>query len=320
MPFLSVEHPVTYTSWELGRYTTYDICIDCTEDSCPLFVLPRSSVARRYSQFRWLKKRLSQACPYVDVPSLPSAGCFLTDRFTKGFIESRRRGLEEFIRRIYSIPTLLSEASFHLFVQTNLTTQDIDDYLKRKWGRDKEVSQVVCELNRQKFEDEIDEISSIVSCSRWSDASAVSDFEDTDLEDSSPNPQPPSTTLMFQRSTQLIAEENAAHLANTPRSNLSRLISRSRSPQVTIPTIGDVTPPVAHVSSSLSNVDDSMPVSSTVKKRRRRRYCSNAVMIAAPTSPMGPRPDFGRSMPQFMHSSSDAAFTPSEDNFSRSNK
>uniref|UniRef100_A0A915KNJ8 PX domain-containing protein n=1 Tax=Romanomermis culicivorax TaxID=13658 RepID=A0A915KNJ8_ROMCU len=63
MPFLSVEHPVTYTSWELGRYTTYDVCIDCTEDSCPLFVLPRSSVARRYSQFRWLKKRLSQACP-----------------------------------------------------------------------------------------------------------------------------------------------------------------------------------------------------------------------------------------------------------------
>uniref|UniRef100_A0A915IUQ5 Uncharacterized protein n=1 Tax=Romanomermis culicivorax TaxID=13658 RepID=A0A915IUQ5_ROMCU len=221
---------------------------------------------------------------------------------------------------IYSIPTLLSEASFHLFVQTNLTTEDIDDYLKRKWGRNKEVSQVVCELNRQKFEDEIDEISSIASCGRWSDASAVSDFEDIDLNDSNSNPPPPSTTLKVQTSSQFIGEENSALPSNMHRSNLSRLISRSRSPQITVSTISASTPPVAHVSSSLSNVGDSLPVSSAVKKRRHRRYCSNAVMIAPPTSPMGPRPDFGRSTPQFIHSSSDAALTHLERKFSRSNK
>lgn len=275
MPLISVEHPITYTTWDHGKFTTYDIRVDCSEDSCPLFVLQSSSVPRRYSQFRWLKKRLSKFCPYTDVPDLPTAGCFLSDRFTKEFIENRRKGLEEFIKRIYSFPTLLSEASFHLFVQTTLSTEEIDGYLKRKWGRSKEVSQIVCELNKQKFDEEQDDLCSIASCSRWSDASAVSDFDDDD-PDSALDDRPGSSNDFFVASS--FPRQVSAPLGVVPFSQRS----------ATAVDEASTSSGVASGAADLAAV--------RTRRRRRRRYCSNALRIAG-TSATGLTPDFGRSVP-----------------------
>lgn len=65
---------------------------------------------------------------------------------------------EQTICRVCAIPTLLSEAALHLFVQTDLSIVEIDAYVDRKWGKREEVYDVVTTLNRQKQTEERDEI------------------------------------------------------------------------------------------------------------------------------------------------------------------
>lgn len=110
-------------------YTSYDISIE-TNNSC--FTMSRSTVRRRYSEFVHLKSLLKELQPSLTPPRLPSKT--LMKRFDDKFIESRRAGLETFLRDVLTEPLYLSNKSLHLFIQTSLTMKEIEDVVKGAEG------------------------------------------------------------------------------------------------------------------------------------------------------------------------------------------
>lgn len=125
---ISVRNPITHNTWDNGRYTSYEIAIDTTNKS---FCLGQSLCRRRYSEFVWLCKRLKSRHPRVTPPSLPPRN-FLKERFDHSFIALRMKGLEEFLNRLLAEKLYMSDAGVHLFIQTNLSCQDIDDFMSGK--------------------------------------------------------------------------------------------------------------------------------------------------------------------------------------------
>uniref|UniRef100_L7M266 Putative the phosphoinositide binding phox logy domain of sorting nexin 10 n=1 Tax=Rhipicephalus pulchellus TaxID=72859 RepID=L7M266_RHIPC len=110
-------------------YTSYDISIE-TNNSC--FTMSRSTVRRRYSEFVHLKSLLKELQPSLTPPRLPSKT--LLKRFDDKFIESRRAGLETFLRDVLTEPLYLSNKSLHLFIQTSLTMKEIEDVVRGTEG------------------------------------------------------------------------------------------------------------------------------------------------------------------------------------------
>lgn len=125
---ISVRNPITHNTWENGRYTSYEIAIDTTNKS---FCLGHSVCRRRYSEFVWLCKRLKSRHPRVTPPSLPPK-TFLKERFDHSFIALRMKGLEEFLCRLLTEKLYMSDSGVHLFIQTNLSCQEIDDFMSGK--------------------------------------------------------------------------------------------------------------------------------------------------------------------------------------------
>jgi len=75
----------------MSRFTTYLVRGDVRG--------MKFSARKRYSDFEWLRKHLIRSLPGVFIPPLPKKQ--LTGRFEDSFIESRRAGLEEFLRRCF---------------------------------------------------------------------------------------------------------------------------------------------------------------------------------------------------------------------------
>uniref|UniRef100_A0A131XB97 Putative the phosphoinositide binding phox logy domain of sorting nexin 10 n=1 Tax=Hyalomma excavatum TaxID=257692 RepID=A0A131XB97_9ACAR len=126
MTFLdvNVRNPIVHEV-KGDAYTSYDISIETNNSS---FNMSRSTVRRRYSEFVHLKSLLKELQPSLTPPRLPPKT--LMKRFDDKFIESRRAGLESFLRDVLSEPLYLSNKSLHLFIQTSLSMKEIEDVVR----------------------------------------------------------------------------------------------------------------------------------------------------------------------------------------------
>lgn len=87
----------------MGRsmYTDYEILC---RTNIPAFKLRQSSVRRRYSDFEYFRDILERESARVTIPPLP--GKVFTNRFSDDVIESRRAGLEKFLKIVVGHPLL----------------------------------------------------------------------------------------------------------------------------------------------------------------------------------------------------------------------
>uniref|UniRef100_A0A1D1Z2J0 Sorting nexin 1 n=1 Tax=Anthurium amnicola TaxID=1678845 RepID=A0A1D1Z2J0_9ARAE len=74
-------------------------------------------VIRRYSDFLWLRDRLSEKYKGIFIPPLPEKSAVEKFRFTSEFIEMRRQALDIFINRIASHPDLQQSEELRTFLQ-----------------------------------------------------------------------------------------------------------------------------------------------------------------------------------------------------------
>ncbi|BFZ22365.1 hypothetical protein BsWGS_25403 [Bradybaena similaris] len=125
LPRILVKDPVTHDSWEQGKFTTYLICVK-TEH--PAFHLQLSTVRRRFSELRWLFKVLQESHPHVHFPKPPGKKIF-AERFEPEFIHTRMMEIQNYLNELLVTDTVLSDAAFHFFVQTDLTIEEIQEYL-----------------------------------------------------------------------------------------------------------------------------------------------------------------------------------------------
>lgn len=82
-------------------YTDYEIVC---RTNIPAFKLRQSSVRRRYSDFEYFRDILERESARVTIPPLP--GKVFTNRFSDDVIESRRAGLEKFLKIVVGHPLL----------------------------------------------------------------------------------------------------------------------------------------------------------------------------------------------------------------------
>lgn len=82
-------------------YTDYEILC---RTNIPAFKLRQSSVRRRYSDFEYFRDILERESARVTIPPLP--GKVFTNRFSDDVIESRRAGLEKFLKIVVGHPLL----------------------------------------------------------------------------------------------------------------------------------------------------------------------------------------------------------------------
>ncbi|ESO83504.1 hypothetical protein LOTGIDRAFT_204779 [Lottia gigantea] len=137
LPVIRVLNPRTHNTWDEGRYTTYDITIQTKHQA---YHLERSVTGRRYSEFTWLKKTLKTHHPSIKPQQFPPKK-FFANKFDRCFLEERRKDLEDYLNRVQTECLYLSDVSYHLFVQTDLTTEDIDNYLQGRIS-DEQINQV----------------------------------------------------------------------------------------------------------------------------------------------------------------------------------
>ncbi|XP_022287528.1 sorting nexin-10-like [Crassostrea virginica] len=123
-----VRNPFTHNTWEKGRFTSYEIAIRTNVRS---FCLQCSITRRRFKEFDWLHKCLKQHHPLEQPPALPPKK-FFGERFDPSFIAFRMKSLEEYLNRLLQEDLYLSDEALHLFLQSNLTTAEIDQFLKGK--------------------------------------------------------------------------------------------------------------------------------------------------------------------------------------------
>ncbi|XP_041458792.1 sorting nexin-12-like [Lytechinus variegatus] len=126
---LEVSEMISSTDSMGSKVTLYKISIE-SNDIC--FHLPSSCVWRTYAEFVWLRKRLESGCSFIRkaVPELPSRT--LLNLFDKDFAEKRKIGLEDFLNKVLMERSFLSDAAVHLFLQSNLSTDEIQAWLDRK--------------------------------------------------------------------------------------------------------------------------------------------------------------------------------------------
>ncbi|XP_059814431.1 sorting nexin-11-like, partial [Hypanus sabinus] len=89
------------------------------------FTVKTSCVRRRYREFEWLRRRLQKNAGLVSLPELPGKRPFLQVGDAES-IERRRQGLQQFLQRVLHTTVLLSDSQLHLFLQTQLSTAQIE--------------------------------------------------------------------------------------------------------------------------------------------------------------------------------------------------
>ncbi|XP_004678008.1 PREDICTED: sorting nexin-30 [Condylura cristata] len=93
------------------------------------FDLPEYSVRRRYQDFDWLRNKLEESQPTHLIPPLPEKFVVkgVVDRFSEEFVETRRKALDKFLKRIADHPVLSFNEHFSVF----LTAKDLNAYKKQ---------------------------------------------------------------------------------------------------------------------------------------------------------------------------------------------
>lgn len=103
-------------------YLDYEICIH-TNSMC--FTVKTSRVRRRFREFVWLRQKLQSNAVLIDLPELPPKIPFFNISNTHS-VEQRVRGLQDFLNKVVQCPLLLSDSRLHLFLQTQLTPEEIE--------------------------------------------------------------------------------------------------------------------------------------------------------------------------------------------------
>jgi len=133
---VSVGNPRTMSEGE-KCYTAYEVQVK-TNRHC--FSLKDSTIRRRYSEFVWLSDTLKRQHPKITHPALPSKSWLLRDHFCKSFLENRSVGLQEYLDKLVHVPMFLSSRALHLFLQSNLSTKEIEENLNGQ--RDDDVVEI----------------------------------------------------------------------------------------------------------------------------------------------------------------------------------
>jgi hypothetical protein len=141
-----VEKPVTHHTWDQGRFTTYLVVIETNNRA---FSLLKSCVRRRYSEFVWLRKRLANSFAEHKPPRLPPRR-FFGSRFQPEFIEVRMLGLQDFLLKVTSQSIFLSDSCLHLFLQTSLSLEDIEDCIEGRTSQG--VMETIMAANGQAYQ------------------------------------------------------------------------------------------------------------------------------------------------------------------------
>ncbi|XP_053324134.1 LOW QUALITY PROTEIN: sorting nexin-10 [Spea bombifrons] len=103
-------------------YLDYEICVH-TNSIC--FTLKTSCVRRRFREFVWLRQKLQSNAVLIDLPELPPKIPFFNVSNAQN-VEQRVRGLQDFLNKVMQCPVLLSDSRLHLFLQTQLSPEEIE--------------------------------------------------------------------------------------------------------------------------------------------------------------------------------------------------
>ncbi|KAJ1974413.1 Vacuolar protein sorting-associated protein vps5 [Dimargaris xerosporica] len=106
----------------MNAYVVYKVH---THTLSPAFDQSDYTVRRRYRDFHWLFTQLHQSNPGVIIPPVPEKQSL--GRFQDEFVETRRHGLEKFLKRVATHPLLNDHPDFRLFLTSeNFTGQTKD--------------------------------------------------------------------------------------------------------------------------------------------------------------------------------------------------
>lgn len=112
--FVTVDDPKKHVS-TMETYITYRVCTKTTRTE---FDLPEYSVRRRYQDFDWLRNKLEDSQPTHLIPPLPEKFVMkgVVDRFSEEFVETRRKALDKFLKRVADHPVLSFNEHFNAFL------------------------------------------------------------------------------------------------------------------------------------------------------------------------------------------------------------
>uniref|UniRef100_A0A1J3G467 Sorting nexin 1 n=1 Tax=Noccaea caerulescens TaxID=107243 RepID=A0A1J3G467_NOCCA len=116
-PYLSVSvtDPVKLGNG-VQSYISYRVV---TKTNFPEYQGPEKIVIRRYSDFVWLRDRLSEKYKGIFIPPLPEKSAVEKFRFSAEFIEMRRAALDIFVNRIALHPELQQSEDLRTFLQAD---------------------------------------------------------------------------------------------------------------------------------------------------------------------------------------------------------
>ncbi|XP_072927916.1 sorting nexin-11-like [Hemitrygon akajei] len=117
-----VQDPQVQDPGSWAPYVDYKIFLYTNSKA---FTVKTSCVRRRYREFEWLRRRLQKNAGLVSLPELPGKRPFLQVGDAEG-IERRRQGLQQFLQRVLHTTVLLSDSQLHLFLQTQLSTAQME--------------------------------------------------------------------------------------------------------------------------------------------------------------------------------------------------
>ncbi|KAI7789754.1 sorting nexin-30 [Triplophysa rosa] len=112
--FVTVDDPKKHVS-TMETYITYRVCTKTTRTE---FDFSEYSVRRRYQDFDWLRNRLEDSQPTHLIPPLPEKFVMkgVVDRFSEEFVETRRKALDKFLKRVADHPVLSFNEHFNAFL------------------------------------------------------------------------------------------------------------------------------------------------------------------------------------------------------------
>uniref|UniRef100_A0A8B9K058 Sorting nexin-30 n=1 Tax=Astyanax mexicanus TaxID=7994 RepID=A0A8B9K058_ASTMX len=112
--FVTVDDPKKHVS-TMETYITYRVSTKTTRTE---FDLPEYSVRRRYQDFDWLRNKLEDSQPTHLIPPLPEKFVMkgVVDRFSEEFVETRRKALDKFLKRVADHPVLSFNDHFNAFL------------------------------------------------------------------------------------------------------------------------------------------------------------------------------------------------------------
>eukprot|EP00794_Sanderia_malayensis_P019998 gene19998-21959_t len=124
---IHVRNARTHIEEGRARFTDYEVEVKTNHMA---FTVKNSKVRRRYSDFVWLRERLTKDLMTADPPILPGRKLF--GRFNTDFIKQRQRRLQDFLSKVVRNNVYLSHVALHLFLQSKMSVEEMEEYIDSK--------------------------------------------------------------------------------------------------------------------------------------------------------------------------------------------